>query len=149
MLGLELQQAFAGLCGVALGFEIGGVLCQLLVFGFALQLFGGGGFDLRGKSVDALSHFGEQGLDALQNGGGRAVALFERGDAGGVLRSGLGRFLATQAQGRERFLSGGDLLFELDALQFQDSRFPTDERRGCLPARRARRRGAAVRVARR
>ena len=123
LFGFELQQAFAGLRGVALGFEVGGVLRELLVFGFALQLFGGGGFDLRGQRVDALAHLGEQRLDALQDGGGRAVALFERGHAGGMLRSRLRRFFAALAQSGQRFLRGGDLLFELDALQFQDFDF--------------------------
>ena len=60
LFGFELQQAFAGLRGVALGFEIGGVLRELFVFGFALQFFCGGGFDLRGQRVDPLVHFGEE-----------------------------------------------------------------------------------------
>jgi hypothetical protein len=67
--------------------RVGGVLFELFDFGFALQLFGGGGFDLRGESVHALAHFGEEGLDALEHGGGGAVALFERGHAGHVLRA--------------------------------------------------------------
>ena len=59
LFGFELQQAFASLRGIALGFKVGGVLRELLVLGFALQFFGGGGFDLRGQRVDALAHFGE------------------------------------------------------------------------------------------
>ena len=60
LFGFKLQQAFASLRGIALGFEVGGVLRELFVLRFALQLFRGGGFDLRGQRVDALAHFGEQ-----------------------------------------------------------------------------------------
>ena len=98
LFGFELQQAFAGLRGVAFGFEVGGVLRELLVLGFALEFFGGGGFDLRGQRVDALSHLGEERLDALQDGGGRAMALFERGYAGGVMGCGLGGFFTALAE---------------------------------------------------
>ncbi len=48
MFGLELQQAFAGLRSVALGFKVNSVLRQLLIFRFALQFFSGGCFFLRG-----------------------------------------------------------------------------------------------------
>ena len=47
------------------------------------------------------------------------MALFERSHPGGVLRGRLRRFLAALTQSREGFLGGGDLLFELNALQFQ------------------------------
>ena len=90
MFGFKLQQAFTGLRGVAFGFEVGGVLRELFVLGFALQFFGGSGFDLRGQGVDAFAHLGEKRFDALQHGRGRAVTFFERGYAGGVLRSCLG-----------------------------------------------------------
>ena len=48
LFGFKLQQAFASLCGIAFGFEIGGVLSQLSIFRFPLQLFSGCGFNLRG-----------------------------------------------------------------------------------------------------
>ena len=59
LFGLKLQQTFSRLGCVALRFEVGGLLCQLLVLGFALQFFGGGAFDLRSERVNAFAHFSE------------------------------------------------------------------------------------------
>ena len=42
----ELQQPLASLASVALGCEVGGLLLELEILGFALQLFCGSGFDL-------------------------------------------------------------------------------------------------------
>ena len=52
----KLQQSFASLCRIALGFEVGGMLRQLLVFRFALKFFSGGAFDLRSQRMDSLAH---------------------------------------------------------------------------------------------
>ncbi len=149
LFGLELQQSFAGLGRVALGFEVGGMLRQLLVLSFALQLLSGGAFDLRSQCVDALAHLGEQGFDALQNRCGRAVTFFERGHAGGVLRSGLRRLFTALAQCRQRFLCGGNLLFELQALQFQRLDLRLSRADECLPAQLVQWLVAAVRAERR
>ncbi len=55
----KLEQAFAHLAGVALGFEISGLLFEMGVFRFPLQLLGRRGFNLGGKSVQSLTHFDE------------------------------------------------------------------------------------------
>jgi len=123
LLGFKLQQAFAGLGGVALGIEIGGLLLELLIFTFALKSLRGGALDLRGQSVDALIHFGEEQFDAIENRGCRSMSLFERGHAGGVLRGSAGRFLAALAAGGEGFLRFGNLTLELDTLIFESGDF--------------------------
>jgi len=73
--------------------------------------------------MNAFAHFGEQRLDALQHGGSGAMALFERGYAGGVLRSYLGGFFTALTESGQRFLRRCDLPFELDALIFQSCDF--------------------------
>jgi SAM-dependent methyltransferase len=60
LFGFELQQTFAGLRGVALGFEVGGVLGELFVLRFPLEFFCSGRFDLLVQRVHALAHLGEQ-----------------------------------------------------------------------------------------
>ena len=51
--------------------------------------------------MDALAHLGEEGVDAFQYTGSRAVALGKRGYAGGMFRARLGSFFATLAQSRQ------------------------------------------------
>ena len=100
LFGFKLEQTLASLCGITLRFQIRGMLGQLLVFCFALQLFGGGTFDLRRQRVNAFAHLGKQRFDPLQNGGGRTVTFFEGRDASRMLRRRLGRFFAVLAENR-------------------------------------------------
>ena len=81
-----MQETLARLRGIALGIKVSRRLRQLLIFRFALQLLGCRPFNLRRQGMDALVHFRKQGFDALQDGCGGAVALFQSGDAGGMLR---------------------------------------------------------------
>ena len=62
---LELQQPFASLGCIALGFEILGLLRELRVLGFALEFLGSCSLDLRCQRMNALTHFGEERLDTL------------------------------------------------------------------------------------
>ena len=111
----ELQQPLARVARVAFGREIGGLLLELKIFGFALQLFGDGSVNLRGESMEALADFAEQGIDASEDGGCGAVALFERRYPGHALRTRLSRIFAPPAQDSQKFLGFCDLLFELGA----------------------------------
>ena len=121
----ELQQPLPRLAGIAFGREVGGLLFELEILRFALHLFGGGRFDLRGERMQPLVHLGEQGFDAREHRSRRAMALLKRRYARHALRTGLRRIFAALAQYAERFLSDGDLLFELRASLFQQRRFPS------------------------
>ena len=81
----ELKQTLPSLARVALGREVGGLLFESEVFGFALQLFSGGRIDLRGEIMKALTHFAEQRVDASERSSRRAMALFQPRDPGHAL----------------------------------------------------------------
>ena len=80
-----MQEALAGLHRVALSLKVGCVLSQLLVFRLALQLFCGSRLDLRCQCVDPFAHFREHRLDAFEHSRSRAMTLFKRSHAGGML----------------------------------------------------------------
>jgi len=119
----KLQQALPRLTGIALGVVVGGLLLELKVLGFALQLFSGRRFDLRNQSMDALVHFDEQRVDASEYGSGGAMALLESRNPSHALRTGLCRIFPTLTQHAERFLSCRNLLLELNASLFECGNF--------------------------
>ena len=90
----------------------------LLTIVFALLFLGGCGVDLRSESGAAGGHLGDHGLDALENCGGRAVALFEGGDAGHFLGNGVDGSVAGFSERGEDFEGGGHFQFELAAVLF-------------------------------
>ena len=120
LFGFELQQTFASLGCISSGFEIGRRLHQLLVLGLPLQFLRGSAFDLRTERVNTLVHLRKQRLNSLQHSGRRAVAFFERGDTGRVLRRGLRRLFPLLTQPRQRLLSRNNLLLQVHALEFQN-----------------------------
>ena len=69
--------------------------------------------------MDPLAHFGEQGIDPPEHSGGRAMAFFQRRDAGHTLRTGLRGIFAALTQDTQRFLGGRNLLFQFGASLFE------------------------------
>ena len=104
---LDLQQAVAGLAGIALGIEIHQPDGDLLVLGLALQFLRGRRFDLQPQRYHPLDHFGDQQFDALQAGGRAAMPFFERRHPGQSLRRVLRGLVAPLAQAGQLLLARG------------------------------------------
>ena len=127
--------------------RIGGGLCQLLVFGSRCSFSAAARFDLRSEGVYALSHLGEQRLDALQDrrrrSGGAPPAWPHGRHAerrSGPIPHGAGAVAVKDS------CAGGDLSVRAECAAVPALRSRTGGRRECLPARLARRPGAEVRV---
>jgi len=95
------------------------LLGQKDVFGFALLFFGGGGIDLCAERGATGGHLGDHGLDTFEDGGGGAVAFFEGGDAGHLLRDALDGAVAGFSEQSKNLEGGGHFQFELAAMVFE------------------------------
>ena len=113
---LDLQQAVAGLAGVALGIEVHHADGDFLVLGFAPQFLGRPGLDVQPQRHYALDHFRNQGIEALEPNRCAAMTLFERSHAGQTLRSVLRGLIAARAHPGQLFVAGGCEMLQFDAL---------------------------------
>ena len=98
----RVVQLLARLPGVLFGVEFEELIGEKFVLVLPLNFLGRGRVNLGAQYMDAFAHLGDERFDALQDSGGGAVAFFESGDTGDLLRGVLGSEIATPNEAHRR-----------------------------------------------